>query len=72
MDTSTIVYFWVNGQKYYTLKTITLAELVSYFDYTHALLVLEHNLVVCNQHSWHKILISNFDQIELVTIVGGG
>ena len=72
METSTIIYFWVNGQKYYTRKTITLAELVNYFDYTYTLLVLEHNLTVCNQHSWHKISISNLDQIELVTIVGGG
>nr|UYC31277.1 Thiamine biosynthesis protein [Odontella aurita var. minima] len=64
--------FSVNGEKYYTTDTITLQDLLNYFDYNSSLLVLEYNNFICNKKNWDKILISNHDKIEIVTIVGGG
>ena len=64
--------FWLNGQKFYVKKQVTLFDIVTYFNYSHSLLVLEHNNLICNRTSWGKICVSNFDQIEIVTIVGGG
>lgn len=64
--------FFVNGQEYYTPNTISLLDLLNYFDYNSSLLVLEYNNFICNRKNWDKILISNNDKIEIVTIVGGG
>jgi len=64
--------FFVNGQEYYTTDTISLLDLLNYFDYNSSLLVLEYNNFICNRKNWDKILISNNDKIEIVTIVGGG
>ena len=70
MDLS--ISFWLNGQKYYTEKKLTLYEILTYFNYRQSVLVLEHNNFICNRGYWTETLISNFDQIEIVTMVGGG
>ena len=67
-----INYFLLNGQKYYTKQSITLSDIVHYFDYSDSLLVLEYNNLICNKKNWKNIFIKNKDKIEIVTIVGGG
>lgn len=69
---TSVIYFLLNGQKYCVKKRITLLDVVNYFDYNHSLLVLEHNNLLCNQKSWENKIVSNSDQIEIITIVGGG
>ena len=64
--------FFVNGHQFYTNETITLFDLVSYFNYTKSLFVLEYNNSICDKTQWNKIYITNNDKIEIVTIVGGG
>ena len=64
--------FLLNGQQYYTKQTISLLDLVNYFNYNDSLLVLEYNHLICNRKNWNKITINNNDKIEIVTIVGGG
>lgn len=64
--------FLLNGQTYYTKHDLTLFDLIHYFNYKNSLLVLEYNNLICNQKNWKEILIKNYDQIEIVTIVGGG
>lgn len=64
--------FWLNGEKYYLNRTISLSDLIKYFNYNNMLFVLEYNSLVCNRNDWEKTLISNLDKIEIVTIVGGG
>ena len=66
------ITFFLNGQEYYTTNSISLFDLLKYFDYNSSLLVLEYNNFVCNQKNWTKILINENDKIEIVTIVGGG
>ena len=65
-------YFFLNGQKYGTNDNLSLLELVKYFNYNTALLVLEYNNLICKRKNWNKIFIQNNDTIEIVTIVGGG
>lgn len=65
-------FFLLNGQKYYIIEKITLFDLVNYFNYNDALLVLEHNSLICDKKKWENIFIKNQDKIEIVTIVGGG
>ena len=69
---SKLKFFRLNGQEYVTESKITLLEMVKYFNYNTALLVLEYNNLICNKKSWDKIFIQNNDVIEIVTIVGGG
>mgnify|MGYP003406491734 FL=1 len=65
-------YFFLNGQKYFTKSELTISDLVKYFNYNTSLFVLEYNSLICNKKNWNQITIKNKDQIEIVTIVGGG
>jgi len=65
-------HFYLNGQTYLTSSSLTLLDLIMYFNYNKSLLVLEYNNVICNKKNWDKIFITNHDKIEIVTIVGGG
>ena len=64
--------FLLNGQKYSVSQTISLFNLINYFNYNSSLLVLEYNNSICNKKNWEKTFIKNNDKIEIVTIVGGG
>jgi len=66
------IRFWLNGQEYYSDHIINLSNLIDYFDCTDKLLVLEYNNLICTKKDWERTVISNLDQIEIVTIVGGG
>ncbi|MBC8298750.1 MAG: sulfur carrier protein ThiS [Pelagibacterales bacterium] len=67
-----MISFFVNGQKYYTKDKFTICDLLYYFDYNFSLLVVEYNDSIFSKNNWDKIIISNNDKIEIVTIVGGG
>ena len=63
---------FLNGEKYNIEDTITLLELINYFNHNTSLLVLEYNNSICNKKNWNNIYIRDNDKIEIVTIVGGG
>ena len=64
--------FLLNGETYYIKQDVNLLDLVVYFNYNNALLVLEYNNAICNKIYWKETFLQNKDQIEIVTIVGGG
>jgi sulfur carrier protein len=64
--------FFLNGEEYCIDKSINLYDLINYFNYNSALLVLEYNNYICSKNNWNKIFIENQDKIEIITIVGGG
>jgi sulfur carrier protein len=64
--------FSVNGQSYCVQVTITLFDLINYFNFNDSLLVLEYNNSISDKKNWKKIFIKDQDKIEIVTIVGGG
>ena len=64
--------FFLNGQEYYTYNTLTISELISYFNYNSTLFVLEYNNFICAKINWKKIILKNNDKLEIITIVGGG
>lgn len=66
------IFFKFNGHQYFTHYDLTLLDLVQYFDYKKSLLVLEYNNFICHKDKWNRIFVKNNDQIEIVTIVGGG
>ena len=67
-----VTQFLLNGELYYTNQTITLLDLIIYFNYNDSLLVIELNQLICNKKKWGETLIKDNDRIEIVTIVGGG
>ena len=67
-----IYTFFLNGQTYVTNYKVTISDLIKYFGYNQALLVVEYNQFICHKTEWDKIFILNNDKIEIVTIVGGG
>ena len=69
---SQIKFFSLNGQSYYTSQDVTLLDIITYFNYSNSLLVLELNQLVYNKKNWHQTFIQNNDKLEIVSIVGGG
>ena len=64
--------FLLNNEKYVTNSNISLYDLIKYFNYNESLLVLEYNQVIFNKTYWKNTFIQDLDEIEIVTIVGGG
>jgi len=64
--------FLVNGYNYQTESTITILDLINYFDYNTTLLILEYNSQICHRKNWDNIIVRENDKIEMITIVGGG
>jgi len=64
--------FFLNNEKYTTDYDINLYDLITYFDYNESLLVLEYNQVIFDRSHWKTTFIKDLDEIEIVTIVGGG
>ena len=69
---SKIQNFSLNGEKYKINSKLTILDLVNYFNYNASIIILEYNNLICNRKSWNRIFIKNKDQIEILTIVGGG
>lgn len=68
----TKINFFFNGKEYYSETRITLNQLVNYFSYNTDVLIIEYNNFICNRQNWNNIFIKNNDEIEIITIVGGG
>jgi len=66
------INFYFNGQEYITNQSITLNDLLYYFNYNTSLFVVEYNNFICNKLEWNKSIIKKNDRIEIITIVGGG
>ena len=64
--------FFLNNEKYVINHDINLYDLITYFNYNESLLVLEYNQVIFNKTYWKNTFVKHLDEIEIVTIVGGG
>jgi len=64
--------FFLNNEKYAINHNISLYDLITYFNYNESLLVLEYNQIIFDKTNWKSTFIKNLDEIEIVTIVGGG
>jgi len=64
--------FYLNGQTYKLYNTITLSQLMNYFNYDNNFFILEYNSRIYNRKNWSKIKLLANDKIEIISIVGGG
>jgi len=67
-----MINFFLNGQKYSTESSITLSQLLNYFNYNTELLVVEYNNFICPKKLWNSLEITENNNIEIISIVGGG
>lgn len=69
-----LISFFFNGELYHlqTYKIFTLKDLIKFFSYQENLVVLEYNGKILNPKLWPYKKLQNHDQLEIVTIVGGG
>ena len=61
--------FFINGQSYLVNKSITLIQVLEYLNYEKTLYVLEYNNVICLDTNK---CVKPLDEIEIITIMGGG
>ncbi len=64
--------FFLNGNKYSTNTSITISDLLKYFNYNSTLFIIEYNNYICHEKKWSTTIIKSSDKIEVITIVGGG
>nr|YP_008519590.1 thiamine biosynthesis protein [Nannochloropsis granulata]AGI98819.1 thiamine biosynthesis protein [Nannochloropsis granulata] len=62
----------INGEVYAINYTVNLNQLFEFLDIKHHGLITEYNQVILKPDLSKKIFLNPFDQIEFVTIVGGG
>ena len=64
--------FFLNNEQYTIKDEVNLSDLINYFNYNESLLVLEYNQVIFDKSHWKTTFLQDQDEIEIVTIVGGG
>ena len=64
--------FFLNGQEFFITKSLTINDILEYFNYKNSVFVVEYNNLICDQRDWSKIKLDSDDKIEIITIVGGG
>lgn len=66
------LFFIVNGQYYCSNNNLTIYQLLTYLNYDLSLIVLEYNGIILTKEKWNNFNIKPQDQLEIITIVGGG
>jgi thiamine biosynthesis protein ThiS len=64
--------FFINGHQFFINQTLTINDILNYFNYKNSLFVVEYNNLICDRNEWSEISIHSDDKIEIITIVGGG
>ncbi len=62
----------LNGKKKFIVDKLSLAELVKNVCQETDHVIVELNGKIIKRQQWHKLLLSDGDVLEFVTIVGGG
>ena len=62
----------INGEVYAINYTVNLGQFFEFLGIKHTGLITEYNQVILKPDLSKKIFLNPFDQIEFVTIVGGG
>jgi len=65
-------YFYINDKKVFCKKFSNIMDLIVFLNLDFDLIVIEYNRLILPKILWKKTFIKNQDEIEFVTIVGGG
>lgn len=62
----------INGEPFVCSASMKLIDLLSYLDFNIKLVAIEYNTQILSNPALSKIVLKHSDNIEVVTIVGGG
>lgn len=62
----------LNGETVTCPSQIPITEVITQFDYNPHLVAIEYNGEILHRQHWSETLVKAGDQLEIVTIVGGG
>jgi len=62
----------VNGDSITCSPQTPVAEVITQLDYNPRLIAVEYNGEILHRQHWPNTLVKEGDQLEIVTIVGGG
>ncbi len=62
----------VNGESVTCSRHTPVAEVITQLDYNPQLVAIEYNGEILHRQHWSNTLVNQGDQLEIVTIVGGG
>jgi thiamine biosynthesis protein ThiS len=67
-----MIKFLINGQVYITNFNISLFDLLNFLLPKGSEVIVEYNHEIVFHENYKKIIIKDYDKLELITIVGGG
>nr|YP_010986099.1 thiamine biosynthesis protein ThiS [Polyopes affinis]WOL37017.1 thiamine biosynthesis protein ThiS [Polyopes affinis] len=63
---------FINGQAFNCSKSVSLKDLLIYLDFDVDLVAIEYNKEILDNSRFDSIFPKSQDNIEIITIVGGG
>nr|YP_009393197.1 thiamin biosynthesis protein S [Bostrychia moritziana]ARW61759.1 thiamin biosynthesis protein S [Bostrychia moritziana] len=63
---------FVNGEPFNCQYSMSLEKLLLYLNFNINTILVEHNQEIINQNLFSSLSLKNYDNIEIITIVGGG
>jgi thiamine biosynthesis protein ThiS len=64
--------FYVNDRKLFLNQSFSVNDLLVFLNLNIDLIVIEYNKIILPKSLWKHTMIKNNDEVEFVTIVGGG
>ena len=64
--------FYVNDRKLFLNQSFSVNDLLVFLNLNIDLIVIEYNKIIFPKSLWKHTMIKNNDEVEFVTIVGGG
>ena len=62
----------INGSKYLFNSTLTISQLMDYLGFNSNVIVLDYNGVILEKILWERTFLANEDNLEILSIAGGG
>ena len=62
----------INGQPFHCTQSVTIYDLLSYLDIDVQVNIVEYNHEILDLDKLKTVLVQEHDEIEIITLVGGG
>ena len=62
----------LNGIKYEYINPLSLNELLNYLGFNRDVILIDYNGTIIQKQNWNAIKVQNQDNIEILTLAGGG
>ena len=62
----------LNGIIYEYISPLSLTELLDYLGFNRDVILIDYNGTIIQKQNWNAIKVQNQDNIEILTLAGGG